>query len=680
MAPSPLRSTSAPLALFALLLTGIALAQDPPAPGSEETPAPRQTALEDVPWQCRLGIRSARLSERIRIVDQVVLVPDLPTWLDEIGRWQPGAQWPVLLEDDRYTPLFVRRFQPRRLLRRTSVERPLPTDPELLRELVERTAVAAWGGEPGTDTLDSIYASIPWWTPPGIVATSYADPAWPAALALALGRGQLLRTLDGDFGRANSSLDPAGFARLENRITELFAGSGYTWNAAGDELDALTICRTIPVRTETPLPRSLRPDVPPPPQLGGRDPIAITDLVCRGPEGERWAVAGWVFGDSVRSIYMSMCSLFLERDRVLLVNAYGDQGNWQAYCVERAADRLLESEYEVVGAHDEGDATLGAWRRLTMGGPDADVLFLNTSGSSVQLNMSRDTRGTPRDVPALSRPLALHMIHSFSLHSPESITTIGGRWLERGVYAYVGSCDEPYLAAFTPPLAIANRLASFTPFLVASRIDVGPMMKPWRVVTIGDPLMLIEPPDRLQRRGLDAFPEPAEGSRDLRTETLAALKAAMEEPGRTVDASVLESLHLLGQDALALKLWEAMRVNEIEDDLTPRAARAMLPVLFATRNATDYLNAYRLAGEPAGDPREMLWTLWAPRLASLRSAADLALFERADRPTQMACDLQLILPGLVRGGGDAAWNAVVARAMDRAGNDYDRMRLRALLK
>ena len=66
--------------------------------------------------------------------------------------------------------------------------------------------------------------------------------------------------------------------------------------------------------------------------------------------------------------------------------------------------------------------------------------------------------------------------------------------------------------------------------------------------------------------------------------------------------------------------------------------------------------------------------------SSLRSAADLALFERADRPTQMACDLQLILPGLVRGGGDAAWNAVVARAMDRAGNDYDRMRLRALLK
>ena len=211
-------------------------------------------------------------------------------------------------------------------------------------------------------------------------------------------------------------------------------------------------------------------------------------------------------------------------------------------------------------------------------------------------------------------------------------------------------------------------------------MDVGPMAKPWRLVTIGDPLMLIEPPSKRVRKRITNELETAEGTIDVRSRTLLQIRSAMENDDRVVDAETLGNLHLLGQDQLASKLWERMQENEIEDDLTVDRARAMLPVLFTSRNATDFLSAYRLAGEPEGDPREMLWSLWTPRLASVRSSADLALFERALRPTQMADDLQVILPGLVRNTGNMEWNPAVARAMDRATNDYDRMRLKELLK
>ena len=206
------------------------------------------------------------------------------------------------------------------------------------------------------------------------------------------------------------------------------------------------------------------------------------------------------------------------------------------------------------------------------------------------------------------------------------------------------------------------------------------MAKPWRIVTIGDPLMLIEPPSRKVRKRVTAAIENAEGSVDVRSGTLLAVRTAMETEDRTVDAETLENLHLLGQDELARTLWSQMQENDVEEDLTAERARAMLPIFFADRNATDYLSTYRLAGEPEGEPREMLWSLWTPRLARLRSSADLALFERALRTSQMADDLQIILPGLVRNTGRMEWNPAVARAMDRATNDYDRMRLKDLLK
>jgi hypothetical protein len=94
----------------------------------------------------------------------------------------------------------------------------------------------------------------------------------------------------------------------------------------------------------------------------------------------------------------------------------------------------------------------------------------------------------------LSKPLALHMIHSFSLQQPDSVETLGGRWLQSGVYAYIGSVHEPYLPAFVPPLQVLERMVNAVPFVVAARQWDGPFSMPWRINTIGDPLMLCAAP------------------------------------------------------------------------------------------------------------------------------------------------------------------------------------------
>jgi len=650
-----------------------------PSPGDDAPPEGQRVPFDQLPWQTRLGIRSARLTERIALLDQVVLVPDLATWLDEIGRWGQGVQWPVLIEDDQYAPLFVRRFKPSRLLRRPAVGEVLPTDVDLLSDLVASTTVRAWGGAEGSDDLDSIYESLAWWTPPGIVATSFSDPAWPAAVALAVGRGQLLRTIDGDYGAPNGALDAPGLARLENRISRLCAESGHSWEEPGDDIDAFTICRSIPVRTTVPLPRALRPDVPAAPQVGSEDPIAVIDLLCRRPDGVRWALPGWIFGSSERSIYMAMCSLFIDRESVLLLNAYGDTGNWKQYGVEPAAELLESAGYDVVGVHEEEEATIEAWRRLVMSGPQADVLFMNTSGSPALMNMAQGTVGSTRDVPALSMPLALHKIHSYSLYAPDALTTIGAKWLDRGVYAYVGSCDEPYLPAFVSPKLVATRIANFSPFLAASRQEAGPLALPWRVVTIGDPLMLIEPPERRVRTRVPRPMPDRDGLIDVRRSVIEELKSRMESSDPIVTADAFRDLHLLGQDELASKLWLKMQESADRAELTPERARAVLPALFSLREAKLFLSAFRIAGEPTGEPVEMLWTLWSPRVGAIDSPLDLALFQRALRPMQAADDLTLLLPALRRVVGRDEVRSAIARAMERAGNDYDRERLKALL-
>ena len=154
----------------------------------------------------------------------------------------------------------------------------------------------------------------------------------------------------------------------------------------------------------------------------------------------------------------------------------------------------------------------------------------------------------------------------------------------------------------------------------------------------------------------------------------------MGSDSKLVDADVLGDLYLLGQDELAAKLWKQMAENDIDDDLTPERARAMLPVFFARRDAGGFMSAYRLAGEPEGDAREMLWTLWSPRLQYTRSAADFALFERASRPGLVVEDFKVLLPRIEAVLGANERKQAIARAMENAELEDDRRKLKDLLR
>jgi hypothetical protein len=50
-------------------------------------------------------------------VDRVVLVPDEATFLQAISEWSLQGRWPILIEDDTYTPMFLRRFQAAEVIR-----------------------------------------------------------------------------------------------------------------------------------------------------------------------------------------------------------------------------------------------------------------------------------------------------------------------------------------------------------------------------------------------------------------------------------------------------------------------------------------------------------------------------------------------------------------------------------
>ena len=67
-------------------MTGIASAQQQ-----------QQQQQNDLPWPVMLGLRVAVAEANRPVAPVVVLVPDAATYLQEIGRWSPQAQWPVLV-------------------------------------------------------------------------------------------------------------------------------------------------------------------------------------------------------------------------------------------------------------------------------------------------------------------------------------------------------------------------------------------------------------------------------------------------------------------------------------------------------------------------------------------------------------------------------------------------------
>lgn len=645
------------------------------------TAAPQGSAPppQKEPWPVALGLRVATIERRAPVEDRVVLVPDEATFLDELARWSPKARWPILIEDDIYAPMFVRAFAPRRIVRRTD-RIAAPRDPAALKTAIDRAVTRAFGGDPNSQSPAQAMEAARM-SPTGIAAYTHSDAAFVAAAALAAGHGMLPVQLDGSFGGPNDRMDASTFGKLDGAVSGLFEATELPYQAMGDTLDALALCRATALQATPDLPPDRIPVLPGVPAVKPGEPVALTDALCRGPNGQRYAVVGAIFGSAARSAYAAMCSLFLARTSLLTVDCYGDVKQFEAYGLSGISESLEAAGFKVVAAQGT-EARLPAWRDRLLAGFNSDLLFMNTSGNAdffdlgVPGQTTAANRGGPGDIPVLSRPLALHLIHSFSLQQPANRETLGGRWLEAGVYAYVGSVHEPYLPAFVQPRQVLERLINAVPFAVAARNWDGPFALPWRVQVLGDPLMLCVAP-----KGIPAAERiPPTPLLPGEVDVFAACKSALERTKNDRDGSAtalaIRELVLVGRDAAAAQLWSICAAQP----WSTRVAPATLEPLFRQHDPDGFLKAYALTPEPTPRQRDMLWQIWGERLDRLKDPESFILLERAVRTTWPSMDWQRLFPAMSKVCGQARASAALLKAIDSTQNPQQRAALQDLLK
>jgi hypothetical protein len=488
-----------------------------------------------------------------------------------------------------------------------------------------------------------------------VVIASVNDPAWTAAVALAAGRGQPLGWLDAPFDRPNQVLDGKEMSRLQAAVDALVADAGYPHAALGDAIDAITLCRAVGGRVDLAAP-------------GTKSEIrAVSDVIGRAGFGQRYAFTGWIFGDAIRSAYVAMCSLFLPRHRFLLINTYPAEGSWQAYDVDIATTRLSVRGFEAEALRG-ARAGRRAWGQMLPGGIAHDVLAMNSKGNATFFDLS-DGRASSGDVPVLNEPAAVHFIHSWSMRTPENAATVAGRWIEHGAYAYVGSTDEPTLSAFLPPAALVERWTAGVPFLVAARRwDDSPA---WKVNTYGDPLMRCGPPAAAVPARLTW---PVEHGRELRAHVTALMREADTADGGASFAEAIETLALLGEDAIAVRMWQLARERG-----HAAAGAIVLGPLFRLQRTDEFITAWQETPDPDELATDMLWHLMTPRLPSL-GERELLVLESAIRDSQPDADLERLAPRLAATLGPAHARNVVQRELDRAHRPGTRKALRRVLK
>ncbi len=619
-----------------------------------------ERSFRDLPWAVQLGLRVWMVDQSVPIVDQVVLAPDGATYLDEIARWSSRGRWPVLIADDRYAAQFIRRFRPAVIVERESVG-DLPAGDEL-ETLLRETHVRAMGGDPSRVDASAIFRQNDY-IPPGIVMTSASDSAWPAAIALASGRLQPLTFVDGDFGRANHLVDRDRVAPLAEQLRAIAAASGYPWETLEEGVLTFTICRNMAGRVNLPQAEG-----------GDGNPSAVTDWLARHDDGTRYGFVGWIFGDETRSAYMAMCSLFLPRTNVWLANGYPAEGGFAQFDMQTAADQLKEHGYDV--SHLAGPQfRAAAWMNTLGGGINPDLLNVNSRGNANFYHTLDDQLWTV-DVPILNHPAAVHFTHSWSARQPESRHTVAGRFLNHGAYAYIGSVQEPYLSAFIPPNILHDRMINHVPLIVAARHWAGQhqFARPWKVQTIGDPLMLAVPPDRLPPDRID--PEAEDRGRNVREDVREAMRGLDENATGDQYADVIRRLALIGRDDLAIQIWRmAQRQGQAE-----AAAPAALGPLFRARANDEFVRAWSESTTRDESLQTMLWHLMTPRLGSVSDEDTLLQLQAAVRSSMPEVDARRLAPHLARRLGAQHVRGWLQRLLDQTDNDRTRRTIERTLR
>lgn len=536
----------------------------------------------------RAGLKSSLMRQTQQIIPAVVIVSDSASYLSAIESWEGPVRFPVLYDDgtDRAREdiaRFVRSFSPEKVLEFASEDhealsdnrdaRIEQIDTALARALGDR--VADWRAGMGALRKQRLFS-------PGIVVTDPMDDAWAAALALSAGRVQPIVYVDQALELGARDLTVERADALEVEIERAAEATGMAWRAIGDELDAITLAMNIGTRIST--------------GSGARDSLATTDRIGRmdsNGAGQRWAFSGQLIGSTSSTVYQAMCALFLEIDSAFLFDGYSNKEPWSHYDMTAAQQQLadfgISSEL-----HDQPGYTLAAWRRRMTRPVDAGLIMINSKGSSRRFDLPGGGASSA-DVPILQRPAIIHMVHSFSMQKPTADWTIGGRLLERGVYAYAGSVDEPYLNAFVPTPMIARRLGGSIAFASAVRFDDG---EPWKIAVLGDPLITTG-----QAGARVALPEMNDAFVDLASRSRERVKSGDF-------AGAISDLVLLGRDEDASRLSMAL-MRDRSDAFTADAARIALPALFREGEHEAVFDAFERLSVLDRDSitlRDMLWS------------------------------------------------------------------------
>ena len=445
--------------------------------------APAQSDLTDgrfeelrkasVVWERRTG------PERV-VLDQVCLVPDLPTFLDAVAAWDDRHFFPVLIDDVESTFKFLRAFKPARVVRLPAKAAAVP--PAQLWDRAREAVGRAWTAEPASVDGSTVPKALGA-TPPGVVVSEPDSPTLAGAVALAAGRFQPL--LRWDVGKSfDDELQLEEARDLARNLVAKVRESVPRYDRLGDDCDFVTLAGDYPYRYIDK-------------EQGGA--CAFDDLILRDASTRRrWAFAGRLVGDAPAGVYAAMCALFLKPSAALLFNTYSDASPpWSEYAMSDAASRLNRV---LPSAHHRGvSAALAGWHQTFDPVNRYGLVLLNTHGSASTFNPGGQTADTPQ-----TSPTALLIIHSFSAESPRDPQTIAGRWLANGAFVYFGSMNEPYLQAFRSPTLVAGCLAENFPVSAAvRRLDFEPFGQPWRLVYFGDPLYRVRPLGSAEARSQD---------------------------------------------------------------------------------------------------------------------------------------------------------------------------------
>lgn len=546
---------------------------DPGQAGPDGKPkrGPVKVEVGDLLHQCeafpptrRVGARAHIFREYQAVANTVVLVDSAEAAADAIGSWRGLFRFPVLIDDGSLSAAeniarFVRAFKPERVVRWKPRDAEPWSDDLTARavRMIESIGRIVDEEDPPKSTRKLIEKFREKKVgPQGVVALDPEDPAWIAGLALAAGRVQPVIFLKGN-GKVNRLMDGAEMRGLAESLQHQLDQVGLEWAVLGDEIDMLTIAANLPGRVGL--------------GIDGKDEKALTDLLGRqrGGIGARWAWAGMVFGDAQTSLYRAMCGLFIAPKAAWLFDGYGRGDPWDLYDAT-SAGRILDEAGYGTEVYDTPQNRADDWRRACNKGISADLVLINSKGNMNFFDLG-GKKALCGDIPLLDRPVAVHIVHSWSARLPASPKTVGGRWLEHGAYLYYGSIDEPFLNAFVETPKVVSRLLSGMPFGVAVRRDNSP---PWKLNVLGDPLTTFAADTTAGRRfGPEVPLSPIE---NLDDESRAALKKGEFAPA-------IRALVMAGRDGDAARLAAALIKQKPESFGVDAARWSVLPLFRAGR-------------------------------------------------------------------------------------------------